>query len=89
MTITAMPAISGQTVAASGGSERCGTILERRCTIRPTPYNVAATTIVLIANLEIVVSRFAITISCREILLSRRASTLYSILAESAVAGVP
>lgn len=63
MTITATPAISGQTVAASGGNERCSTILERRCTIRPTPYNVAATIIRLIADREIVVSRFAITIS--------------------------
>lgn len=63
MTITATPAISAQTVAASGGGERCSTILERRCTIRPTPYNVAATIIRLIADREIVVSRFAITIS--------------------------
>ena len=69
--------------------ERRDIIKEQQDTAKPTPSDVAVTIIRLIADRETVISQSAIVISCREILLSRRASTLYSIPAESAVAGVP
>lgn len=64
-------------------------IKEQQDTAKPTPSDVAVTIIRLIADHETVISQSAIVISCREILLSCLASTLYSIPAESAVAGVP
>lgn len=102
-TITTTTVVSIQTAVVDGSRERTDTggeqrdklrerrdiIKEQRDTAKPTPSDVAVTIIRLIANLEIIISRFAITISCREILLSRRASTLFSIPAESAAAGVP
>lgn len=102
-TITTTTVVSIQTAVVDGSRECTDTggeqrdkvrerrdiIKEQQDTAKPTPSDVAVTIIRLIANHEIVVSRFAITISCREILLSRLASTLYSIRAESTVAGVP
>lgn len=102
-TITTTTVVSIQTAVVDGSRERTDTGGERRDKIRerrdiikeqqdtakPTPSDVAVTIIRLIADRETVISQSAIVISCREILLSRRASTLYSIPAESAVDGVP
>ena len=102
-TITTTIVVSIQTAVVDGSRERTDTgrerrdkvrerrdiIKERQDTAKPTPSDVAVTITRLIADRETVISQSAIVISCREILLSRRASTLYSIPAESAVAGVP
>lgn len=69
--------------------ERRDIIKEQRDTAKPPPSYISVTIIRLIADRETVISPSAIVISCREILLSRLASTLFSIRAESAVAGVP
>ena len=102
-TITTTTVVSIQTAVVDGSRERSDTggeqrdkfrerrdiIKEQQDTAKPTPSDVAVTIIRLIADRETVISQSAIVISCREILLSRRASTLDSIPAESAVAGVP
>ena len=95
-TITTTTVVSIQTAVVDGSRERTDTgrkrrdiIKERQDTAKPTPSDVAVTITRLIADRETVISQSAIVISCREILLSRLASTLYSIPAESAVAGVP
>lgn len=95
-TITTTTVVSIQTAVVDGSRERTDTgrkrrdiIKELQDTAKPTPSDVAVTIIRLIADRETVISQSAIVISCREILLSRRASTLFSIPAESAAAGVP
>lgn len=95
-TITTTTVVSIQTAVVDGSRERTDTgrkrrdiIKEQQDTAKPTPSDVAVTITRLIADRETVISQSAIVISCREILLSRLASTLYSIPAESAVAGVP
>ena len=95
-TITITTVVSIQTAVVDGSRERTDTggeqrdiIKEQRDTEKPTPSDVAVTIIRLIADRETVISQSAIVISCRKILLSHLASTLYSIPAESAVAGVP
>lgn len=95
-TITTTIVVSIQTAVVDGSRERTDTggeqrdiIKEQQDTAKPTPSDVAVTIIRLIADRETVISQSAIVISCREILLSCLASTLYSIRAESAVAGVP
>ena len=95
-TITTTTVVSIQTAVVDGSRERTDTgrkrrdiIKEQQDTAKPTPSDVAVTITRLIADRETVISQSAIVISCREILLSRRASTLYSIPAESAVDGVP
>ena len=94
--ITTTTVVSIQTAVVDGSRERTDTggeqrdiIKEQQDTTKPTPSDVAVTITRLIADRETVISQSAIVISCREILLSRRVSTLYSIRAESAVAGVP
>ena len=96
-TITTTTVVSIQTAVVDGSRERTDTgrerrdkvrerrdiIKEQRDTAKPTPSDVAVTIIRLIADRETVISQSAIVISCREILLSRRASTLFSIPAES------